>query len=342
MKIIETAELLDPRQGFTKRSYVIEIRKCPLTGWWCRINVERAKREREMPEEEIQKVINELSEVSRRSCVFCKENYEAATPKFVNLRKDRYCRGKVILIPNLFPFGETHALAILDPEKHVRTPSEIDRDLLLDLLLVCAEYFKDVLKHKPKHRFQYINMNLFFPAGSSIIHPHAQIFTSIKPTQIHFNMISKARKYYERWLHDMYVDFILTELGEERYIRRIGDFHIISSYAPIANYDIVIISESLSNVLEADETTLGTLAECISRVLRSLQTVYKQYSINFAILSTSHPKYSKFSKLVVHVVCRKEPSRYYVNDVGFIELIHREPVVTTYPEDVAKRLRGVI
>lgn len=341
VKIIEKAVLLDPRQGFSEREYTIEIRKDPLTGWWCRINVERARRERQVPEEEVKKTIEELAEETRQTCVFCRTNFEEKTPKFSKMPRERYCYGKVVLMPNLFPFGETHALAILDPDTHVRDLDEIDQELVQDLLHVCIDYFRDVTRLKPRHRFHYINMNLFFPAGSSIIHPHAQIFTSIKPTPLHAAMIARAKRYYDKWLAKIYDDYILTEIQSERYVTRVGHVHVITYFAPVSNFHTLIISEQHGNLLELSDSDIRDMAHAIARVCQILRREFSQHSMNFAILSTCHEKYVKYSRVMVHIVCRKEPSKYYVNDIGFIELLHREPVVTTYPEDVGLRMRRV-
>ena len=49
---------------------------------------------------------------------------------------------------------------------------------------------------------------------------------------------------------------------------------------------------------------------------------------------------TKYFRLHVRVVGRKNPIPNYVNDVGFMEIIHLEPVITALPEEIAKKLRS--
>ncbi len=336
VKIIERSRLLDPRQNFSLKEYTIERRRDPITGRWCRINVERALRERRIEQREVEECISKIFDETRMGCVFCKENVEKSTPKFHD--GTRIVHGKVMLMPNLYPFAETHAIGVIDPEKH-----EIDVGDLCnyfeDILRACIEYFK---KLGIEYRYHYVNMNFLFPAGSSIPHAHIQVFSTRYPSVYHYEVLRRCMRYYEKYNRNLMVDYANSEIViGDRLIRSIDNLIIFAAYAPRGYNEVHIVHTDIHDIVSAKDQDISNIVKAMCTVLRGFRYILDQRSFNFSIFSTNSIKYGKYSRILIRLVTRKEPVPYYTNDIGFIELLHEEPVIITYPENVAEKLRNV-
>ena len=64
----------DPREGFSETEAIVEYRLHPLFGFWARINMERAKRPKQVLEEGIDWV-----KKTKEGCPFCPERVEKVT-----------------------------------------------------------------------------------------------------------------------------------------------------------------------------------------------------------------------------------------------------------------------
>jgi len=334
VKIVEKCRLQDPRAGFSIKEYVIERRRDPLTGKWCRINVERALRERRVEEKEIDESVRKVFDEYSSSCPFCSSRIESQTPKFEE--GDRIYHGKVIIMPNLYPFAETHAIGVIDPDRHVTDVSDIC-DYIVDIIEGSITYFRRL---GFRYRYHYINMNFLFPAGSSIPHAHIQIFATEYPSVYHEDILRRSVKYYDKYCRNMMVDYLLSEIqNSSRLILASEDTVTFAAYCPRSYNEVHILHMYEHDILSLDKKGVDSLAEPICRVLRGFRNILLQRTFNFAILSTSRKKHSKHFRIMVRLCTRKEPVPYYTNDIGFIELLHEEPVIITYPEETAKKLR---
>ncbi len=336
VKIIEIAKLRDPRLNFSIREYVIERRRDPLTGRWCRINVERALRERKVDEKEIEECVDKIFKETYNTCVFCRDRVENLTPKFVDNTRIRF--GKVIITPNLYPFADTHVIGIIDPDRHEIDVSDIC-EYLEDIIHSCIEYFKKLGKD---YKYHYINMNFLFPAGSSIPHAHIQVFASKYPSTYHYEILRRCRLYYRKFLRNMMLDYVESEIYlKDRLIREIESFTIFAAYSPKSYNEVHIVHRDEVDILNFEDFDIKNLSKSICLVLRGYRYVLGQRSFNFSIYSTSASQNHRYFRLFMRLVTRKEPIPYYTNDIGFIELLHEEPVIVTYPEDTARKLREV-
>ncbi len=108
-KRIQKARLRSPLQDFKLVTQSIEVRKDPLTGRRCRINIERAKRPKQAPQTT---EFGNIIERSKAKCFFCLENIEKSTPMFPEGFPDRIKVGDACVFPNLFPFGGFHAVGV--------------------------------------------------------------------------------------------------------------------------------------------------------------------------------------------------------------------------------------
>ena len=84
VKYVVEAKFKRP-EDFIEITQVIEYRRDPLTGRWCRINVLRTLRELPRREIDVSKVFEDV----KSFCPFCKHNVYVKTPKFSIIDIDR-------------------------------------------------------------------------------------------------------------------------------------------------------------------------------------------------------------------------------------------------------------
>ncbi len=319
---------------------IVEHRKDPLTGLWCRINVERALREHRPDLREIEETLANIATKSADKCPFCEARVERCTPRFYLLPEGKLSHGNVMIVPNMYPFGKFHSIAILDTTRHFRYPWDL-HDVILDLLILCQDYFDKVTRVDSSQRYHYVNMNFLFPAGASAVHPHAQIIASSRPTNIHKLILSNAKKYYRATGRKLLIDYADTEVTlRDRLILVRHDFIAYVPFAPHVNYEMHIVNKYHNSLQDLSFSDLRLLSKILCNIIATVNSVFNQFSFNFAIYSVmSGSALSEHNILLIRLGFRKEPCLAYVNDIGFMELLHGEYVIVTYPEEYARKVR---
>ena len=120
-KEIRETKLLNPLSNFQVEVQPIERRRDPLTGKWCRINLKRVERVKQNVVRGVDPLL-EIVERTRKSCFFCPENLEKKTPRFPSdlVSEGRLKVGSACLFPNLYPFGEYHAVGIFSGAHYLK------------------------------------------------------------------------------------------------------------------------------------------------------------------------------------------------------------------------------
>ncbi|MFQ5711274.1 MAG: hypothetical protein ACE5GD_05780 [Candidatus Geothermarchaeales archaeon] len=342
-KVVKSAEFLNPRKGFTRDRQTIEFRRDPLTGRWCRINVERARRGTSLGAEGVEEDFKVLIEASRDTCYFCERNLEKSTPKFTPdiSREGRIRRRSVVVFPNLFPFGEHHAICVIS-KAHYLELCDISRDMWLNSLLSCIDFLKRIHEKDRRIRYPIVGFNYMPPAGASIFHPHLQILMDWKASSALSELMGKSLRYHEENKSCFWSDLLESEeaIGE-RHIGNTGVFSWISSFAPSGNNEVVgVMRQPASCITEMDRRSVGDLADGLSKVLKGLWLDRGVRSINLSVYSGPlGDGVDECFRLHVKIFSRPTFKSHCVNDRGFMETLHFETVVQTSPEDTARDLR---
>ena len=335
-RLIETP-LLDPRRRFQLVGQKIELRRDPITGLWTRINIERAIRFKETmakPSEESLK-----REASHAKCPFCSEKVEIATPKYpcTLIKEGRIKRGEAILFPNLHPFAKYHAVVTLSRD-HFLELHKLGEERLLDALWVARYFYMIVREKEPEYRYLLINLNYLPPAGASIVHPHLQVVIEDHPTNLLALAEMKAREYSEKYRSNIIHNYISTERDlKERYLFGTEHSEWTASFAPLANGEVIgIIRDAFFR--DMNEERLADVSHDLFKVISAYSKLFPQRGINMTLA------YCADDMILPHVriVVRPNMSDRYVNDRGFMEVLHREVVVEMAPENVALLLRKAL
>lgn len=334
-KVVRAAEFLSPLQGFAKTVHLLEYRKDPLTGFWCRINMERSKRTKYSIEKA---EISQFIEKSLKTCFFCPQNLEASTPKF-SFGPERIQVGEAKAFPNLFPFGEYHAVVTLC-EVHFIFPSQFRPKHIADGVRASLRYFREVLERDPEAKFCTINWNYMPPAAASVVHPHLQILADRKPTSYLNLLLEKSREYAERNGSNYWLDFIQEEKKRgERFLMENESLSCMTSFSPQANNEVLIVFKNISSLLEMGDHEIEDFAQTASSILKA----YGEMGVDsFNMATFSGPPGLEYYRLNVKFVSRPNLRYLYIADAGFMERLHYEPVVETPPEQVAARIRSIL
>ncbi len=330
------ATFLSPLEGFKPSTQSIEFRKDPLTKRWCRINVNRARRVKqakggETPEEIVR---------DTEKCYFCPKNLERSTPMLPpGFPKGRLKRGSAILFPNLFPFGQFHAVVVIS-ESHFLKTEEFTSELIKHGIEVSLEYFKHVVRIEEEAKYHMLNWNYLPPAAASIIHPHFQLLADHKPTPTLEEMLQASERYRTQTGSNFWTDLLRGERGcGERLILETDRVSWLASFAPQGQNEVWIIFKEISSITEMTSRDVEEFSEGLSRVLKG----YAKLGVeSFNLTSFSGPAgedlYEHY-RLNFKLISRPQFRPLYTSDSGFMERFQCEPVIETLPEDLTESLR---
>jgi UDPglucose--hexose-1-phosphate uridylyltransferase len=341
-----TARLLSPLKNFELDEQKIEFRKNPLLGYWCRINIGRSQRVKQAhAPSDYDETIQEVITRTREKCFFCPENLEKTTPKFPPeiTPEGRLRKGNFVLLPNLFPFSEHHAVGVLS-EKHFLRLNEITKEILENSFAVSVDYFNRIFKLNNEMKFCSINMNYMPPAGASIVHPHIQITSDIKGSGKLLELLQKSQVYYEVHGTNYWTDLVGTEKWlKERFIGTSGDVSWLTNYAPMGKNEVFgIVTRPISHFRAFDEALIKDFSEGLSKIFKGLWERRHVRSLNFTIYSSPiDTDSSDYFRVHVKMVSRPVLRPFYTSDTAFMENFYAEPIIETAPEDVASDLRDI-
>jgi len=336
-KFIQEAKLRSPLNGFRQTTQRIEVRKDPLTGRQCRINIERAKRPKQTRTKMAE--FDELIDSSKAKCFFCPKNIEKTTPMFTEGLPNRIWVGKACLFPNLFPFGKYHAVGVFSGN-HRLGLNQFTPKLLEDCFKACLRYFGLIRAKHPEIRYWHINWNHMPPGAASIIHPHAQIFADSGPTPYLRELIERSKAYHDNNGGNYWSDLARAEkANKSRFIGKTGSVYWLASFAPQGNREVTAIFSDASSISGLKERGLREFCTGLSSVLKGYHAVGVQ-SFNMATFSgPCNEDLSDFYLLNAKLISRPDPAPFYTSDNGFMEKFHQEAVIETMPEALAGKLR---
>jgi UDPglucose--hexose-1-phosphate uridylyltransferase len=336
-----TAEFLNPQRGFKRETRSMEYRRDPLTGFRSRINIDRATRVKQA-----QRMAVDVSGTDYRSadgCIFCGDNIEKATTKFVpeilpGNADGRIRVGQCVLFPNLHPFAEHHAVGTLTECHHLEL-DEFTPVMIADNLEATQEYITAVRRIEAGAVYPVWIWNHLPPSGASIIHPHVQIALERAPMPEIDNLFTKSATYMRENGVNFWRELITVEKNAgARFIGENDSVAVIAAFAPRGNRDIQIISKRVGCIADFDERHMYDFADAVVRALRG----YKDMGVNsFNLLTYSaavgdHPDHFLFS---ARMISRPVFQPLYSNDSGSIERFYGVSVIEAMPEIVAAEMR---
>ena len=313
---------------------VSEIRRDPLTGRTARICHFMALKW-EKPD------FDDLVAGTEKWCPFCPDKVHKVTPCFPEdiLPEGRLSIDDKVLFPNIAPYDSLGAVATFG-SSHYIPMTEIEPQRIADAFRLSMRFFHRIheIKH-PESIYHLINWNYMPASGSSLIHPHLQVFaTSIAPNLMR-EELDAARVYMESKGTNYWDDLVETEIKNgERFLGKIGRTNWFTAYAPMGVAgDILAVVDDICCTLELTDADLLDIGVGLTRAMNA----YDKIGIyNFNMNFFTGAKGDKFTRL--HLIF--SPRTFFnqvlgTPDIGALRNLYNESLCMAFPEKINQMLK---
>ena len=326
--------ILDPQDNMKGKRIPSEIRRDPLTGRSARI-CHFMKLNWEKPD------FDALIAGTEAWCPFCPGKVMTVTPKFPSdmVPEGRMTADDLVLFPNLAPYDSVGAVATLGT-RHFISMTEITPDFILKGFDLAMRFFQRIedIGH-PESVYHLINWNYMPAAGSSLIHPHLQVFASSQAPNLLRQELEAAKAYMEREQSNFWDDLVSHETDkDERYLGKIGRTHWLTSYAPMGVAgDVLAVTENISSTLELTDQDLADICDGLTRAMRAYDDMgIYNFNMNF-FCGARGDDFTRFHLLF-------SPRTFFnqalgASDVGAIRNLYNETLCMAFPEEINTMLK---
>ena len=332
--IRKEAVILNPAKDMQLKTIPIEVRRDPLTGRTARICHFRLLRW-EKPD------IGAIVAGTETFCPFCAERVMTATPCFPPdiLPEGRLTAGDRVLFPNIAPYDALGAVATFG-SRHYIPMAEIEPERVAGAVLLAIDFFRRVraIGH-PESVYHLISWNYMPASGSSLIHPHLQVFaTSTAPNALS-RELAAAKAYFRESGRVYWDDLVAAEKTEgKRYLGRTGRVDWMSAFAPLGVAgDVLGVVEGCATTLELDRETVTDIAVGLTRVMAAYDAM-GLYNFNVCFF----PGAEGDAHARLHVLFS---ARTYFNpalgtpDAAALRILDNDSVCMAVPEEIAEIVR---
>ena len=326
--------ILDPNNNMQRKSIPSEIRKDPLTGRTSRIC-------HFMPLKWEKPDFDQLVAGTEKICPFCPERVMNVTPCFPEdiVPEGRVVLDDKVLFPNIAPYDSLGAVATLG-KRHFIPMTDFEPERLADGFRLTRKFFQQVNKiNHPESVYHLVSWNYMPASGSSLIHPHFQVFaTAYAPNQLR-EELQAAERYMKKNGTNYWDDLVKAEqAGKDRFLGKIGRLNWLTVFAPLGVAgDVVAVVDGICSTLELTDDDLDNLANGLTK----LMAAYDKMGIyNFNISFFPGAAGDDFARF--HLVF--SPRTYFnealgTPDVASLRNLGNESVCMAFPEDINKMLK---
>lgn len=330
----KVARLHDPRHDFALRTVESEVRWDPLTGDSGRIchfafnSVPPAD-------------LDDLVAASAAACPFCGDKVTTVTPTFAGdeIPEGRLRHGEAVLFPNLFPYDDVSAVAVI-ANQHFVPMDDVPEQLIVDGLGVARAFF-DRCSVDDAPRWSIVNWNYMPPSGGSQVHPHVQVVHTGNPGNAILRQQAVERDWRAR--HGRPYAAMLVEAEHAAGDRWIGELDGVAFIAPFVPTgllgDVTAIFAHTATIADLDRTRIDAFARGLRRVLRGF-AAKGLWSFNLVFFPAPAGADASTHWLTARIVPRLyiNPAL-HVTDVAYMPLLLEERFAMTMPEETAAHLR---
>jgi UDPglucose--hexose-1-phosphate uridylyltransferase len=332
-RLQKDAVLINPQKDNERRTIPIQIRKDPLTGRSSRI-CHFMKLKWQIPD------LSQLVAGTEKFCPFCPDKVLSITPAFAPeiLPEGRLIADDKVLFPNLAPYDSIAAVATLG-KTHFVPITGFSPETIAAGFHLAIDFFRrlEAIGH-PESVHHLINWNYMPPSGSSIIHPHLQVFATSTAPNLLREELAAARAYTEKNGSNYWDDLVTAEIkAGERFLASIGRTHWMCAFAPLGVAgDVVAVVEDVCSLLDLSETDLLDLSQGLTRAMAACHRLgLYSFNMNFFPGRPADPS----SRL--HLVF--SPRTYFnpalgTPDVGALQKLYNESVCMEFPEKIRETL----
>lgn len=331
------ARLHDPRRNFELAQIESEIRFDPLTGWSGRIcHFSLAN----LPVPDLSGIIAE----SRAVCPFCPDKVESITPRFPEdlVSGGRMRRGEAVLFPNLFPYDDISAVAVICRE-HFLPMAAIPAQVLCDGIGLARDFFMLAGDRVEDGRgFGLVTWNYMPPAGGTQVHPHMQVALTGNPGNAVTRELAAEAAYLER--HGAcYARALLRaeQASGERFIASTASVAWLVPFVPIGLFgDCIAWFPERTTLADLSDAEIADFAQGLARVLRGFAG-RGLWGFNLTFFPARFGAGDGSHWLSARVLPRFYLNpKLHVTDASYQQLLLEERFAMVYPEQTAELLRA--
>jgi galactose-1-phosphate uridylyltransferase len=333
-RIEKETVILDPQNDMRPRKIRLEVRRDPLTGRQTRIGHFRELKW-DRPD------IDHLVAGTESWCPFCAERVMTATPAFPEniIAGGRLVSGDKVLFPNIAPYDALGAVATLGSQHYIPMADiEADR-IAAGIELACSFFRETSAAGHPESVYHLISWNYMPASGSSLIHPHLQVFATASPPNRLQTELKAAASYCSERGSVYWDDLVDIERQKgNRYLGDIGRTHWLAAFAPLgAVGDVIGIVDDVHTTLELQPEDILDMATGLTRAMAGYDRL-GLYNFNVSIFPGR--KEDRYMRL--HVVFSP---RIYFNpslgtpDAAALRTLFGDSVCMALPEQIAAGLK---
>jgi galactose-1-phosphate uridylyltransferase len=328
------AAILDPFNAMQPKIIPVEVRADPLTGRTARI-CHFMRLQWKKPD------LARLVAGTEAGCPFCPDKVLKATPCFpAEITPDgRFFRGDHVLFPNLAPYDGLGAVATLG-SRHYTPMAEIEPARIAGGMLLAMDFFRRVraIGH-PESVYHLLSWNYMPASGSSLIHPHLQVFaSSTAPNQLR-EELTAAKAYFLANGRTYWEDLVEMERSDgRRFLGRQGRISWLANFAPFSVAgDVVAVVDDCRVMLDLTEEDVASIA----RGLTAAMAAYDKMGIyNFNVCFFPGAAQDRFAQL--HMVF--SPRIYYnpilaTPDTTALRTLYNESICVGFPEEIVAMIK---
>jgi UDPglucose--hexose-1-phosphate uridylyltransferase len=326
--------ILSPQEDMAEQRIPSEIRIDPLTGRTARI-CHFMKLAWEKPD------FDALVAGTEAWCPFCADKVLKVTPYFPKdlIPEGRLQKDDMVIFPNIAPYDGIGAVATFG-SRHYIPMTEIEPELMASAFGFALEFFRRIESTgHPESVYHIINWNYMPPAGSSLIHPHLQVFSTASAPNLMRQELEASAQYSLRNGSNFWEDLTAAEKKSgERYLGKIGRSHWMSAFAPMGVAgDVLAVFEDARCTLDLTEQDLFDIGAGVGKVIAEYDKmgVYS-FNMNFFTGAKTDDHY-RFHLLF-------SPRTFFnqklgTPDIGALRNLFNETLCMAYPEEINELLK---
>jgi UDPglucose--hexose-1-phosphate uridylyltransferase len=326
---------LDPRAAFAEARIVCEIRRDPLTG--------RSGRFAHVLGFHLAPVdFGPMIEASRPACPFCPERLFDVTPRFPAdvVPEGRCQRGEAVAFPNLAPYDEHSAVAVMTRAHYVPmgafTPQQ-----LADAFGACQDYFARV-QRLPRTTYTLAFWNYLPASGGTQIHPHLQLYATDTPGNALEAELDASARYAQAEGRPYWADLIAEEerLGERFVARGAHSVWLTSFVSESLLADTLVIFPEVRTFGDLSAAALDEFCRGLAQALGHLEA-QGVYSFNLGWYSgaAGRDDFWLHARLSPRVYMAP---RLWGTDTSALQHLYHEHFMVRTPEAAAQALRPAL
>ncbi|MGD9309030.1 MAG: hypothetical protein PVG51_07835 [Desulfosarcina sp.] len=327
--------LLNPQKQMARRVIPSEIRIDPLTGRSARI-CHFMKLHWEKPD------FDALVAGTDAWCPFCEDKVLSVTPCFPEelIPEGRLQKRDMVIFPNIAPYDTIGAVATFG-SRHYIPMTGFTADHMAAAFGFTLDFFKRVAAAgHPESVYHVVNWNYMPPAGSSLIHPHLQVFSTSSPPNLLRQELEASQNYFDQHGSTYWDDLVIAEKeSDERYLGRIGRTHWMTAFAPMGVAgDVLAVVEDARCTLDLRWQDLSDLATGLEKLMAEYDKmgVYS-FNMNFftAVWGDDHFRF--------HLLF--SPRTFFnqklgTPDIGALRNLFNETLCMAFPEEINQMLKN--